>query len=60
MPMSVTRPTVDQAAFTLLELLVVLVIDGAIAAVALPGRVWFQETWARRSALVDLFNKIQT
>ncbi|WP_134586948.1 prepilin-type N-terminal cleavage/methylation domain-containing protein, partial [Pseudomonas aeruginosa] len=26
MPMSVTRPNVDQAAFTLLELLVVLVI----------------------------------
>lgn len=44
MPMSVTRPNVDQAAFTLLELLVVLVIVGAIAAVALPGLVRMQET----------------
>lgn len=60
MPMSVTRPNVDQAAFTLLELLVVLVIVGAIAAVALPGLVRMQETWARRTALDDLFNQLQT
>ena len=60
MPMSVTRPNVDQAAFTLLELLVVLVIVGAIAAVALPGLVRMQETWARRTALDDLFNHLQT
>lgn len=60
MPMSVTRPNVDQAAFTLLELLVVLVIVGAIAAVALPGLVRMQENWARRTALDDLFNQLQT
>ena len=60
MPMSVTRPNVDQAAFTLLELLVVLVFVGAIAAVALPGLVRMQETWARRTALDDLFNQLQT
>ncbi|HIE2335148.1 prepilin-type N-terminal cleavage/methylation domain-containing protein [Pseudomonas aeruginosa] len=60
MPMSVIRPNVDQAAFTLLELLVVLVIVGAIAAVALPGLVKMQETWARRTALDDLFNQLQT
>lgn len=60
MPMSVTRPNVDQAAFTLLELLIVLVFVGAIAAVALPGLVRMQETWARRTALDDLFNQLQT